>query len=96
MSDQNRGQMSSGVLKASDGQRNFIKREKTPQYIDFYCNVIILNRDESQPISFNLRQVIFQSTAPNLWLVEHLRMQNMLPLVVRGGSKGRSGRRLFF
>jgi hypothetical protein len=28
MSDQNRGQMSSGVLKASDGQRNFIKREK--------------------------------------------------------------------
>jgi hypothetical protein len=27
MSDQNRGQMSSGVLKASDGQRNFIKRE---------------------------------------------------------------------
>jgi hypothetical protein len=27
MSDQNRGQMSSGVLKASDRQRNFIKRE---------------------------------------------------------------------
>jgi hypothetical protein len=27
MLDQNRGQMSSGVLKASDGQRNFIKRE---------------------------------------------------------------------
>jgi hypothetical protein len=25
--DQNRGQMSSAVLKASDGQRNFIKRE---------------------------------------------------------------------
>jgi hypothetical protein len=30
MSDQNGGQMSIGVLKASDGQRNFIKREKTP------------------------------------------------------------------
>jgi hypothetical protein len=29
MTDQNRGQMSSGVLKASDGQRNFIKREKS-------------------------------------------------------------------
>jgi glutamine phosphoribosylpyrophosphate amidotransferase len=27
MSDQNRGQMSSGILKASDRQRNFIKRE---------------------------------------------------------------------
>jgi hypothetical protein len=32
ISDQNRGQMSSGVLKASDRQRNFIKREMRVKY----------------------------------------------------------------
>jgi hypothetical protein len=36
MSDQNRGQMSSGVLKASDGQRNY---SFFNEMVEMQCNI---------------------------------------------------------